>query len=1113
LWQFGVFVAEIWSMHYTALVPRRQKFIVRCDLRIFLCALFLVASTVFAQAQTTGRQELRGHIPEAVRRFNLQPIGLLASTNRLHLAIGLPLRNPEALNTLLQQIYDPTSPFFHQYLTPEQFTEKFGPTEQDYQAVMDFAKANRLTVTTTFGNRVLLDIEGNVPDIERALHITMRIYNHPRENRQFHAPDTEPSLDIAVPILHIGGLDDYSLPRPANLVMHPSLQSAAGPPKTGSGSGGTFLGNDYRAAYVPGTPLTGTGQTVGLLQFDGYFTNDITRYENLAGISSVTLTNIPIDGGVATPGSGVGEVSLDIEMVISMAPGVSRVMVYEAPNPSPWEDLVHRIAMDNQAKQISCSWSGGAADPTAEAAFLQMAVQGQSFFCASGDTNAVVGTFPFPTDSTNITEVGGTTLTTTGAGGSYSSETVWNWFLEIGASEDGVGSSGGISTLYPIPPWQQGVGTPSNKGSSTLRNVPDVALTADNVFVAYGNGTTNWFGGTSCAAPLWAGFTALINQQAATNSLPPVGFLNPALYAIGNGPSYTSCFHDITTGNNTWSGSTGRFFAVTGYDLCTGWGTPNGINLINALTTKTPLITGAGATLTAEGCTVTNGAIDPGETVTLNFSLKNAGFADASNVVATLLATNGVASPSGPQNYGVLLASGGSNTQSFTFTANGTCGGSITPTLQVQDGSNNLGTITFPFGFGMISATTNSFANTGTITIPTSGNNGRSTPYPSTLSVSGITGLVSKVTVTLTNVSHTWVSDLDILLVGPGGQKVMIMSDVGNDASGTPISHQTFTFDDNAASLVPSNSPIVSGTYKPTDYLPGDVLGSPAPAGPYGTLLSVFNAVNPNGIWSLYVFDDVSRFDGGSISNGWKLNIITTTNSCCVGAINSNSPPVISAASISPVSPTTTNDLVVTITSTNDPDNDPITFTYQWQQSPDNITFTNLAFTASILPAAATVAGDYYQVMIIPNDGQTNGAPFTTASVLVPVDADGNGINDDWEVQYFGHIGIDPNADTDGTGQDNLFKYVAGLDPTNPASVFIFQVAAVTNQNAQDDLLFNPLASGRTYTPQFNTDLVNGAWAPLTNYLGPVTNGNQVTITDTNAVEPNKFYRLDISFP
>jgi uncharacterized repeat protein (TIGR01451 family) len=117
------------------------------------------------------------------------------------------------------------------------------------------------------------------------------------------------------------------------------------------------------------------------------------------------------------------------------------------------------------------------------------------------------------------------------------------------------------------------------------RNVPDVALTADNVYVIFGGGQTGIFGGTSCAAPLWAGFTSLINEQGTNNGMAPIGFLNPTLYALATKAIYTNCFHDITTGNNTWSGSPNLFFAVNNYDLCTGLGTPNGTNLINALTT------------------------------------------------------------------------------------------------------------------------------------------------------------------------------------------------------------------------------------------------------------------------------------------------------------------------------------------------------------------------------------------------------------------------------------------------------------------------------------------------------------------------------------------------
>ena len=143
-----------------------------------------------------------------------QPVGRLPGAQRLNLAIGLPLRNQQELDALLQQLYDPASPNYRRYLTPEQFTERFGPTETDYQALMDFAKSNGLTVTVTHPNRVVLDVAGTVTDIEKAFHLTLRVYRHPPEARDFYAPDVEPSVDFGVPILHISGLDNYSLPHP-----------------------------------------------------------------------------------------------------------------------------------------------------------------------------------------------------------------------------------------------------------------------------------------------------------------------------------------------------------------------------------------------------------------------------------------------------------------------------------------------------------------------------------------------------------------------------------------------------------------------------------------------------------------------------------------------------------------------------------------------------------------------------------------------------------------------------------------------------------------------------------------------------------------------------------
>ena len=538
------------------------------------------------------RQKLSGHhVPEVVAR--LVPAGTLPASQRLNLAIGLPLRNEQELDALLKELYDPTSPNYHRYLTPDEFTARFGPTKNDYQALADFARANGLAVTVTHPNRVVLDVEGTVADIQRTFHVTLRTYQHPREAREFYAPDVEPSVDFAVPILHISGLDNYSLPHP-NLKVRPDGAIAKATPDVGSGIGGSYLGDDFRTAYVPGTTLTGSGQSVGLLEFDGFYANDIATYARQAGLPNVPLTVVPIDGGVQTPSTNNSEVSLDIEMAISMAPGLARVYVYEAPFPittKNWDDLLSRMANDNLAKQLSCSWGGGPLNPnpTAEQLFKQMASQGQSFFQASGDFDAYNNTIPFPSDSSNITVVGGTVLTMTGTGASYESEKVWN-DRTVNPHGGNWGSSGGISTSYAIPFYQEGISMVLNQGSTTMRNVPDVAMTAKNIYVVFDNGATGSAVGTSAAAPLWAGFTALVNQQAAERGLAPVGFLNPALYAIGKSEVYPIAFHDITSGDNTWPGSPNLFFAVPGYDLCTGLGTPNGLNLINFLTSVAPLI-------------------------------------------------------------------------------------------------------------------------------------------------------------------------------------------------------------------------------------------------------------------------------------------------------------------------------------------------------------------------------------------------------------------------------------------------------------------------------------------------------------------------------------------
>lgn len=304
----------------------------------------------------------------------------------------------------------------------------------------------------------------------------------------------------------------------------------------------------------------------------------------------------------------------------------------------------------------------------------------------------------------------------------------------------------------------------------------------------------------------------------------------------------------------------------------------------------TPSLIGTGSNVVAESCSAPNGAIDPDETVGVSFALGNAGSAETTNLVATLLPTGGVQTPSGPQSYGVVATDGSSVARTFSFVPAGTCGGTVTATLQLQDGETSLGTVSYPLTLG--STASNSygpFANATNIKIPATaptGTSGVASPYPSSISVSGIAGTVNRVIVQLFGINHTFPGDVDILLVGPGGQRIILMSDVG---SSFDLVNVNLTLDDTATSSLPASALITSGTYRPTNSGTGDTFAAPAPAAPYGSLLSDFNGTNPNGNWQLYVTDDAGG-DIGSIAGGWSLSFLTADPVCCSQACSLTCP-------------------------------------------------------------------------------------------------------------------------------------------------------------------------------------------------------------------------------
>ncbi len=430
---------------------------------ISLFAILIVISGVGGKAVAAAERQLEGHVPGVTA--GLKSTGRLAGETQLNLAIGLTLRDQPGLDQLLQALYDPASPQYRHYLTSEQFTEDFAATPSDYAAVVSFARTNGFTVTAVHSDRMLLEVTAKVKDIERAFHLSMRLYPHPAEPRSFYAPDAEPSVPADLRIADISGLNNYLVPHPANLKRRPVGGFALNTSMDGSGPNGNFIGSDYRAAYAPGVTNTGTGQIVGLFEFDGFYPGDIAAYESQANITNPppVVTNL-ISGFNGEAGVYDGEVALDIEMVMSMAPGLSEIVAFETSTNTAANAILSAMADSTGISQFACSWAFiNVANPRAamDQYFMKLDALGKTFLQASGDSGAYVGAIPEPSDDTNITIVGGTALSTCGPGGAWLGETSWN------APDIEGASGGGISTTILIPSWQVGVHTTANGASTT----------------------------------------------------------------------------------------------------------------------------------------------------------------------------------------------------------------------------------------------------------------------------------------------------------------------------------------------------------------------------------------------------------------------------------------------------------------------------------------------------------------------------------------------------------------------------------------------------------------------------------------------------------------------
>jgi len=629
-------------------------------LAIALVSTSVLSITFIARANQNSPYVLTSQTAPLVSRARL--LGAASTQQRLDLSIGLQLRNRQELQSLLSDMSNPQSSLYHRFLSPQQFVVEFGPTSGQQQQVIDYLHQQGLSIKHISSNRLLIDASATVAQAAAAFQVSIK--NYQLGSNVFYANANPPTIpgSLSSIIASIGGLDN-------SVHMHPLYRLASpghGKPKPGlgnsphaaqaqphAGPAGGYTPADLNGAYDANPLLQagvqGNNQTVAVFELDGYQSSDITQYLQHYNLGTPSITNVLVDGFNGFAGSGAIEVDLDIEVVAAMAPKAAQI-VYEGPNTTQGvNDTYNQIVTDKKAQIVTISWgecesqSGNAELQTLDNIFSQGAAEGVSMYAASGDagaydcgnTNLAVDS---PAGDPNITGVGGTKLQLNN--GAYSSESVWSNPNDSERGPKGVGSGGGISSYFKRPTWQTGPGV-QNQYSNGNREVPDVSADADpatgySVYctaTAAGCPSSGWIrvGGTSGAAPLWAGSTALINEYLQKQQKSRIGFANPVLYGLENAQQQFPAFHDITSGTNLF------YPATAGYDEASGWGSPDIYNIARDVTagvstpppTPTPSPT---ATMTPRPSptTTTTPVPTPTQPGPSNSLIKNGGFEQGS---------------------------------------------------------------------------------------------------------------------------------------------------------------------------------------------------------------------------------------------------------------------------------------------------------------------------------------------------------------------------------------------------------------------------------------------------------------------------------------------------
>lgn len=469
----------------------------------------------------------------------------------------------------------------------------------------------------------------------------------------------------------------------------------------------------------------------------------------------------------------------------------------------------------------------------------------------------------------------------------------------------------------------------------------------------------------------------------------------------------------------------------------------NATNLLSTIITpQVTLTNNASLSLISESVVPANGSFDPAEFVTVALNLLNAGNVAATNLTVSLLSGNGVHSPGAAQNYGALNTNL-PTARHFTFTAS-TAGGTVITTFVLTDGTNSLGTVSFTNATGG----TTTFGGGPAMTIPAQG---AATPYPSTITVAGLSGVINQLSVTLSNVSHTFPSDIDALLVGPQGQRVILMSDAGG---GNALNGVRLVFADSGATLLPEFNPIASGTYKPTEYDSRDVFPSPAPAAPYANTMSAFSGTDPNGIWSLFVVDDANG-DAGAIAGGWSLQIET------VSPVNNTAALAVSVL-VSPDPVREGSNLVYSVTVTN-----------RGPSAATSVILANALPFQSVLASAPAFSQGSVTTngnTLLLNLGKIASGASVTGTITVINTAAGTATN----------VADVAGAETDLNLADNRAVTITRINRV----VSLASQSSTTLTNGQFGLTLTGVA-GLTYVLEVSTNLVD--WVPI--HTNPPGNG------------------------